>query len=237
MVIFQSILLGLTALIIASNAYGQALSEFCFQSPSKARQGIGYANQILLNNEKFIHEPGQNCAQIYLKQDRFELVDMFIRRKFQLQKSSGSMLQVHRTKSGRQHCRLEISEVGNSNENQNQFKVGKQTKIRSYGAKISNRYQTTVVTISGQPSEVMTPEGKIKIECSIGNTGAATIKIFMQSKLSSQLLAMPGQTLQIGSIGKQDNSNQRSVGIKSGVSLNKNKQNSTKTYQIKYTSF
>ena len=183
MMIFQLILLFLGFFIISCTARGQALSEFCFANPKQASKGIKYANQILIKSEKFIYQPGQSCAQIYLEEEsRFELIDLFIRRKFFLKRSSGSLTQAHRSKNASQHCRLVLEEIGHQNDNSNKISIGSKSLVKGYGTEITDRFQTTIVMMSGKSAVVMTPDGEIKVTCQITNSGAANVTFSMQSK-------------------------------------------------------
>lgn len=238
MLVFQKILLVGIALLISQSALGQALSEFCFRSPTQASEGINYASQILLKSEKFIHQPGQSCVQVYLeKESRFELIDLFIRRKFSLKSSSASMTLAHRSKNGSQHCRLFLEEVGHKNNNSNKIGIGTKSFVKSYGAKINDRFQTTVVMMSGKSAKVMTPDGEIKVTCQITNSGAANVTFSIQSKIASQVLIMPGQTFNIGSLAKKSQDYNKKFNLKNGVNFNQNEEASKTSYQIRYSKF
>lgn len=238
MMIFQSILLFLGFFIISCTARGQALSEFCFANPKQASKGIKYANQILIKSEKFIYQPGQSCAQIYLEEEsRFELIDLFIRRKFSLKRSSGSLTQAHRSKNASQHCRLVLEEIGHQNDNSNKISIGSKSLVKGYGAEITDRFQTTIVMMSGKSAVVITPDGEIKVTCQITNSGAANVTFSMQSKISSQVLIMPEQTLSVGSFSLQSRDQDKQMSLIGGLKNRKGSKQSTRSYQIQFSSF
>lgn len=228
---------GFLILILIEQTYAQTLSEFCFNSSIEAQKGLSYANQILLGSEKFIYQEGQNFAQIYLKEDRFELVDLFLRRKFRLAASSSSILRRHQIQNGRGHCRLELKEVGSVNEVSKKFQIGARKKIKAYGAKVSNNFQTSIVMMSGGQSEVLTPEGKISVQCTITSRKSARVKIFMNSKLTTQVEINPGQTILLGSFKNQNNSKEKALNLNKGIKASTGKQKINSSYTLRFSSF
>lgn len=223
--------------ILSFKISAQSLAEFCFKHSGDKEQAIKYANQILLGDEKFIHSPGQNCTQIYLSEDRFELLDVFIRRQFGVVKSSASLVRMEKQLHNKGHCSLELREQGKSSGNQNSFQVGTKSKIRSYGAGVSDLFQTQITMMSGKSSEIMTPEGLLKFSCTITNAGVAIVKIEVQNKLMSQVMLQPGQELLLGSLSHAQNSNGRQLDVKKGIGLDQDQNQKGRTYSLKFNSF
>lgn len=221
---------GLWSLLVQA----QSLAEFCFERPSQRDKAISYAGEILLGSEKFIHSPGQSCTQIYLSSDRFELVDLFIRKRFRLVSSSGSLVAQNRRAQKKTHCSLTLKEQGRGDANSHKGKLGTQMIVKSYGSKISNQFQTNIMMMAGKSSEVFTPEGKVEFTCTITNAGVAIVKISAQNKLATQVMLQPGQELTIGGAsGFQKGSN---LGVNShhGVQASQQRVLGQRTYSLKF---
>ncbi|MGK0367135.1 MAG: hypothetical protein ACI9QD_000269 [Thermoproteota archaeon] len=134
----------------------------------------------------------------------------------------------------KESCRLSLRKVFSKNEKASSISLNKRSRARSRDIIQKQTEVFSLVTQQNYPSILSVDDSSVHFKCRILPDKTYMIELFAGSKKSTvsvSISLVPGQSIEVGSYFKDLDSKAKSIGIPSGVQLNKSKGHETqKTY-------
>lgn len=209
-----------------------SLAEFCFDSLKTKSKATHFGRQILLAGEKFIDAPKVNCSHIYLSEERFELMDAYLRKHFVVKNSTPSIGRNFQVKNNSSQCLIQLKEISKSSVTSQKIEIMKNGVIKKMTKTSAGNFSSSLLLQSGSPGSIETPSGSLKLNCRISTGKMATIDIEKPHGIKTRVILNNGQSTTIGMSSGNKKSKERSFDLIKGTKLNKASPQSQTIYSL-----
>lgn len=214
-VIYQLISSLLLILISSSSFAAEDLASFCFERTTNLAVAQKSLEFLLLPREQVFLRPADHCFDVNTSTDRSKLLEKFLSKRYTLIAETG--------------VSKDLVELSNSN-CQIELKTSRKKKVNTTGASIGANNSAATGTIEqnevstsqlllgpGKPG-ILDLEGRsLNVTCSGGHRGIYQLVFYYseqwRSKVSTEVTASPGETINIGNITNELDSKNKSLGL------------------------
>lgn len=213
------------------------MEVYCFKRSQSLDRIKSYLQTVTAPRDKIFKRESTHCLEIKISSHRKDLLEKWMYKKYRPLKKynegHGTNMPSTLSQSGSGTCRLKIETISSGNANTETFAVGKRNAINTTNTKSSGRKVSSLLLGVGFSGYITVNNEKAELKCqSVGGAGYRVALSLQggQNGIGTNLRVRKGQKLNIGDIVNDLKRKRKSIGLPSGVEIEKTKGSQNTTY-------
>lgn len=186
------------------------LNSFCFEDQVRLGQVQQSISFLLLPKDTVNLREEDRCIDIVTSPDRGKLFEKFLAGRYNLRRDRGAVAEL-------EHCKLNMKTTVTQKSDTDSLKVGERNAVKASEQTSVSTSQMEFVFSQGISGELEAGSERLKVLCRLIGTDKASLQFQFYDKtkggVSSEFVVKRGEWLNIGSVVKDLNEKNKTLGI------------------------